>query len=92
MMVASYRRSKNQNEDDSDGSNVSITKRKRKLSKQNGGSRVYSPKGKKVVIMQPKPIPIPKTEAELKEIAEYEAFYAKTKDFRAQLQVKQLIN
>ena len=37
-------------------------------------------------------MPIPKTEAELKEIADYATFYEKTKEFRVQLQVKQMIN
>jgi len=39
----------------------------------------------------PRPIPIPKTEKEIEQIAEDEAFFAKTKDFRAQLRVRDMI-
>ena len=39
----------------------------------------------------PRPIPIPKTEKEIKQIADDELFFAKTKDFRAQLRVRDMI-
>ena len=38
-----------------------------------------------------KPIPIPKTPAEIKDEEEEEAFFVRTKDFRQQLHVKEMI-
>ena len=38
-----------------------------------------------------RPIPIPKTEEELEEMVKDEEFFQKTKDFRAQLRVKEMI-
>ena len=66
-------------DDDSRSSSKSITKVKRArtrrlTSKTNLTSKV--PEG-------PRPIPIPKTDAERKEIADFERFYESTKDFRA---------
>ena len=50
---------------------------------------MVSQKKKKEVVYRP--IPIPKTEEELEEMVKDEEFFQKTKDFRAQLRVKEMI-
>jgi hypothetical protein len=64
----------------------SLTKagRKRRVMSHFGSKKKKLPEG-------PRPIPIPKTEAELKTIEADEIFFQKTKPFRTQIHVKDLI-
>lgn len=71
----------------SNASHGSFTKKSRKETRRR---RLVTRKDKKKEIVY-KAIPIPKSEQELKELAEDEVFFEKTKDFRSHLRVKEMI-